>query len=101
MKLILKSKQEIEISSMNNAYAMENFKDGKGNDLNYNSIISFYAGKNESFESIKMKIAGDNTTDFVLFYNNTKRSFPGWKIESIIEDISDDHELVTIKLGRI
>ena len=71
MKLVLKNKQEIEIAGMNNSFSFEKFKDGKGNELNYNSV-----GK-------------------------TKRDFPGWKVDVITEDLSDRGSVITIKLGTI
>ena len=49
MKLVLKNKQEIEIAGMNNSFSFEKFKDGKGNELNYNSLITMYVGENETF----------------------------------------------------
>ena len=91
MKLVLKNKQEIEIASMNSAYAFENFRDGKGNELNYNSIITLFTGKNESFDSVKAKLAD----------GNNKRDFTGWKVESITEDLTDNNETIAIKLGKL
>ena len=44
MKLVLKNKQEIEIAGMNNSFSFEKFKDGKGNELSYNSLITMYVG---------------------------------------------------------
>ncbi len=101
MKLVLKNKQEIEIASMNSAYAFENFRDGKGNELNYNSIITLFTGKNESFDSVKAKLADGNNTGFVLSYGNNKRDFTGWKVESITEDLTDNSETIAIKLGKL
>ncbi len=101
MKLILKNKQEIEIANMNNAFSFGNFKDGKGNQLNYDSIITMFAGENESFDAIKEKLADGNDTGFVLAAGKTKRNFPGWKVDTITEDLSDKGSSVAIKLGRI
>ena len=56
MKLVLKNKQEIEIAGMNNSFSFEKFKDGKGNELNYNSLITMYLGENETFETLKKKL---------------------------------------------
>nr|DAE69944.1 MAG TPA: hypothetical protein [Caudoviricetes sp.] len=102
MKLILKNKQEIQIESMNNAFSFEKFKDGNGNELNYDSIITFYASENESFSAVKAKISNDgNGTDFILVRGNEKRDFPGWKIEAITEDMSDKNKVIIIKLGKM
>lgn len=65
MKLVLKNKQEIEIAGMNNSFSFEKFKDGKGNELNYNSLITMYVGENETFESVKKKLSDGN--DVSLF----------------------------------
>lgn len=101
MKLILKNKQEIQIDSMNNAYSVAGFKNGNGNELNYNSIITFYASKNESFDSVKAKISAEgNNTDFMLVNGNEKRDFEGWKIDMITEDMSDKNRTITIKLEK-
>ena len=51
MKLVLKNKQEIEIAGMNNSFSFEKFKDGKGNELNYNSLITMYVGENETYQT--------------------------------------------------
>lgn len=102
MKLILKNKQEIQIDSMNNAFSLEKFKDRNGNELNYDSIITFYASENESFSTVKAKLSEDgNNMDFVLTCGNEKRNFPGWKVEAITEDLSDKHKVITIKLGKM
>ena len=66
MKLVLKNKQEIEIAGMNNSFSFEKFKDGKGNELSYNSLITMYVGENETFESVKKKLSDGNDSEFTL-----------------------------------
>ena len=73
MKLVLKNKQEIEIAGMNNSFSFEKFKDGKGNELSYNSLITMYVGENETFESVKKKLSDGNDSEFTLTVGKTKR----------------------------
>ena len=101
MKLVLKNKQEIEIAGMNNSFSFEKFKDGKGNELNYNSLITMYVGENETFESVKKKLSDGNDSEFTLSVRKTKRDFSGWKVDVITEDLSDRGSVITIKLGTI
>lgn len=101
MKLVLKNKQEIEIAGMNNSFSFEKFKDGKGNELNYNSLITMYVGENETFESVKKKLSDGNDSELTLSVGKTKRDFPGWKVDVITEDLSDRGSVITIKLGAI
>ena len=101
MKLVLKNKQEIEIAGMNNSFSFEKFKDGKGNELNYNSLITMYVGENETFGSVKKKLSDGNDSEFTLTVGKTKRDFPGWKVDVITEDLSDRGSVITIKLGAI
>ena len=101
MKLVLKNKQEIEIAGMNNSFSFEKFKDGKGNELSYNSLITMYVGENETFESVKKKLSDGNDSEFTLSAGKTKRDFPGWKVDVITEDLSDRGSVITIKLGAI
>lgn len=102
MKLVLRNKQEIQIDSMNNAFSLEKFKDGNGNELNYDSIITFYVSKNESFSTVKAKLSEDgNNAEFALVCGNERRDFPGWKVEAITEDLSDKNKVISIKLGKM
>ena len=101
MKLVLKNKQEIEIAGMNNSFSFEKFKDGKGNELSYNSLVTMYVGENETFESVKKKLSDGNNSEFSLSVGKTKRDFPGWKVDVITEDLSDRGSVITIKLGAI
>ena len=73
MKLVLKNKQEIEIAGMNNSFSFEKFKDGKGNELNYNSLITMYVGENETFESVKKKLSDGNDSEFTLSVRRNHR----------------------------
>ena len=93
MKLVLKNKQD--------SFSFEKFKDGKGNELSYNSLITMYVGENETFESVKKKLSDGNDSEFTLTVGKTKRDFPGWKVDVITEDLSDRGSVITIKLGAI
>ncbi|MFQ7764197.1 MAG: hypothetical protein ACLRH0_07175 [Blautia wexlerae] len=55
---------------------MKKFKDGKGNELNYNSLITMYVGENETFESVKKKLSDGNDSEFTLSVGKTK-GLPG------------------------
>lgn len=101
MKLILKDRQEIQISSMNNSYSTTGFKDGKGNALNYDRVITLLASQNESFDSIKAKLSTENCIDFILSYGKTRRDFTGWRIERVTEELSDEHNAIAIRLEKI
>lgn len=101
MKLILKDKQEIQIRNMNNSYSTTGFKDGKGNALNYDRVITLFADQNESFDTIKAKLSAENCIDFILSRGKTKRNFPGWRIEGVTEELSDEHNAIAIRLGKI
>lgn len=104
MKLILKDSSEIDITYANNIYAFESFVDGQGYPINKKDIISLVIKEDETnitFDEIKEKITLDNIKDFKLSFNDEEeKSYPGYKISSVQEEITDERQIITITIVK-
>lgn len=98
MKLVLKDKQEIAISFMSNVYSFEPFKDGDGVPLESNSSIALFVNDdNIDFKQIKEKLTSENLTGFKLINDNDyEKTFDGYKISTITEEITDEKHSISI-----
>lgn len=87
MKLVLKNQEEINVNYMNNVYS---FMEGAPeNERDHVSLSILEAGTDVNVEKMKTSInAPGNNKDFKLVYTDGEKTFEGWVIASICEEIA-------------
>lgn len=98
MKLILKDKQEISITYMNNTVTFNTANDYN----NETDTVSFYIRNGETtVDEILSKINKENMDGFKLaFDGDGVKEFPGYEFKRVIEEITDEKQIIYIVIGK-
>lgn len=100
MELILKNKEKIKITSMSRNYSCNDRIDENGEVIERRANITFFVDGSEDIDEIESKITKENAVDFYLMSGNKKKAFDKWQIEKIVEELTDDKDIITIRLSE-
>lgn len=98
MKLLFAGNNEIEIDSMSNRQALQ---EAEGKDVA--QMITFTAIDTDvEIDDVVEMIKGGNNTGFTLNYGEGKqKSFEGFEISDLMEDIRDEKRVISIIATKI
>lgn len=99
MKLVLKNQEEINVNYMNNVYSF--MEDAPENERDHLSLSILEAGTDADVEKMKTSInAPGNNKNFKLVYTGGEKTFEGWLIASICEEIAYGRRNIIINLQK-
>ena len=96
MKLVLKDKTEIIVSSMNENY---NAKEVEDTDKRSTTFSIADPTDDVTIDYLKQALTVDNTSEMSLVYaNGSEKVIKPCRVSSISENISDDSHFITIRV---